>query len=84
MVGKYKKGRVMNKEKDLVVQIMKDWYYAMDKHNISVQPKASTILGTILAKHLKSDDTDVFEQYMNTKAGELESFWQSLSNDEEA
>ena len=73
-----------NKEKDLVVQIMRDWYFAMDKHNISVQPKASTLLGTILAKHLNSDEEDVFDRYMNTKAGELDAFWKSLSNDEKA
>ena len=55
--------------KDLVVSIMKDWYYAMDKHGISVQPKASTILGTVLAKHLSDDVEDPFDRYMNTKAG---------------
>ena len=79
----YKKENVMNNKKDLVVEIMKEWYDAMDKHNISVQPKASTILGTILAKHLNEEE-DVFDRYMNTKAGELDSFWQSLSNDEKA
>ena len=73
----------MNKEKDLVVQIMKEWYDAMDKHNISVQPKASTILGTILAKHLNEEE-DVFDRYMNTKGGEFDAFWKSLSNDEKA
>ena len=70
--------------KDLVVQIMKEWYDAMDKHNISVQPKASTILGTILAKHLNSGEEDVFDRYMNTKGGEFDAFWKSLSNDEKA
>ena len=74
----------MNKEKDLVVQIMKEWYDAMDKHNISVQPKASTILGTILAKHLNEGEEDVFDRYMNTKGGEFDAFWKSLSNDEKA
>ena len=38
----------MTKEKDLVVQIMNEWYKAMEKNKISVQPKASTMLGTIL------------------------------------
>jgi len=74
----------MDKEKDLVVHIMRDWYSAMDKHNISVQPKASTILGTILARHLGSDEEDVFDRFMNTKAGEFDAFWKSLSNDEKA
>jgi hypothetical protein len=74
----------MNKEKDLVVQIMKEWYDAMDRHGISVQPKASTILGTILAKHLNKEEEDVFDRYMNTKGGEFDAFWKSLSNDEKA
>ena len=64
----------MSKEKDLVVLIMRDWYKAMEKHGISVQPKASTILGTVLAKHLNNGEKDVFDVYMNTKAGELEAY----------
>ena len=74
----------MNKEKDLVVQIMKEWYDAMDRHGISVQPKASTILGTILAKHLNEGDPDVFETYLKTSANEIAEFLQSLSNSEKA
>jgi hypothetical protein len=74
----------MTKEKDIVIQIINEWYKAMEKNKISVQPKASTILGTILAKHLNSNEEDVFDQYMNTKAGEMEAFWQSLSNSEKA
>ena len=70
--------------KDLVVQIMKEWYDAMEKQNIAVQPKASTILGTILAKHLNDGEDDVFDRYMNTKAGEFDAFWKSLSNEEKA
>jgi hypothetical protein len=69
--------------KDKIVKIMNEWYKAMEKNNISVQPKASTILGTILAKHLNSEE-DVFDKYMNTKAGEFDAFWKSLSNDEKA
>ena len=69
---------------DLVVEIMKDLYNAMDRHGISVQPKASTILGTVLAKHLNDDEEDVFDRYMNTKGGEFDAFWKSLSNDEKA
>ena len=80
----YKKETIMTKEKDLVVEIMKDWYYAMDQHGISVQPKASTILGTVLAKHLNNAEEDVFDRYMNTKGGEFDAFWKSLSNDEKA
>ena len=68
--------------KDQVVEIMNEWYEAMSKNKISVQPKASTILGTILSKHLNETTEDVFDRYMNTKAGEFESFWASLSNSE--
>ena len=74
----------MTKEKDLVVQIMNEWYAAMEKNKISVQPKASTILGTILAKHLQDGEPDVFETYLKTSANEIASFLQSLSNSEKA
>ena len=74
----------MSKEKDLVVQIMNEWYKAMEKNKISVQPKASTILGTILAKHLNEGDPDVFETYLKTSANEIADFLQSLSNSEKA
>ena len=70
--------------KDLTIKIMNEWYSAMEKNNISVQPKASTILGTILATHLNSEVPDVFETYINTKAGEMDTFWKSLSNSEKA
>ena len=74
----------MTKEKDIVIEIMNEWYKAMENNNISVQPKASTILGTILAKHLNSNEEDVFDRYMNTKAAEQAAFWASLSNAEKA
>jgi hypothetical protein len=82
----------MNKDKfkvkidpnDKVAQIMNEWYTALGKNGVAIQPKASTILGTILAKHLNDGEPDVFERYMNTKGGEFESFWASLSNEEKA
>ena len=73
----------MSKEKDIVIEIMNEWYTAMENNNISVQPKASTILGTILAKHL-NESNDVFDQYMDTKASEQAAFWSSLTNSEKA
>ena len=83
---------VMNKDKfkvkidpnDKVAQIMNEWYTVLGKNGVAIQPKASTILGTILAKHLNDGEPDVFERYMNTKGGEFESFWASLSNEEKA
>ena len=35
-------------------------------------------------KEAMGNITDVFDKYMNTKAGELEAFWQSLTNSEKA
>ena len=40
----------MNK-KDYVGQIMDEWYESMATNNVSVQPKASTLLGMILSKY---------------------------------
>jgi len=75
--------------KDLVAEIMNKWYAAMAENNISVQPKASTILGTILAdykiKVKKSSDyhgEEVWKKYMETPAGEMHKFWKSLSKHE--
>ena len=72
--------------KDLVLEIMNKWYAAMDKNNISVQPKASTILGTILSdykiktkKSNKLDSEELWETYMNTPASDLSTFFKSLS-----
>ena len=77
------------KKKDYVVDIMQQWYDAMGKEKIGVQPKSATILGTILSRYdikpkERPSKEDLFDTYMNTKAGELEGFWQSLSNAEKA
>tara|TARA_R100001443_G_scaffold57106_2_gene68004 strand:+ start:423 stop:734 length:312 start_codon:yes stop_codon:yes gene_type:complete len=72
----------MTSKNDRVAQIMEEWYSTMEKDNISVQPKASTILGTILAKHLNNGKEDVFDRYMNTKAGEFDTFWSTLTQQE--
>jgi len=65
--------------KNKVTQIMDEWYSAMEKNGISVQPKASTILGTILTKHLNESKLDAYERYMNTRAGDFDAFWKSLT-----
>jgi len=75
-------------ESDVVAQIMNKWYITMDKQNLSVQPKASTILGTILAdydikeKDINYDADDLWKRYMDTKGGEWNKFWSGLSNEE--
>jgi len=69
-------------EKDKVSLIMEEWYSEMVKNNISVQPKASTILGTILAKHLSTGKRDVWAEALLIKGGEFASWHASLSNQE--
>jgi len=70
-------------QNDQVAQIMDEWYAELGRNGCAVQPKASTILGTILAKHFNSTE-DVFDRYMNTKGGEFDSFWASLTNEEKS
>ncbi len=75
------------KKKDYVADIMQEWYNAMENANVQVQPKTSTMLGQILTKYdikpkSKSSKEELFDQYMNTKGGEWESFWTGLSTDE--
>jgi hypothetical protein len=92
MTKLYLGDKVMDKSKfkvkidpnDKVAQIMNEWYTALGKNGVAIQPKASTILGTILAKHLNDGEEDIFDRYMNTKAGEFDSFWASLSKEEKA
>ncbi len=81
-----KKEEVMKKQ-DYVATIMKEWYEAMEKANVQVQPKTSTMLGQILTKYdiqpkQRPSKEDLFDQYMNTTGGEWESFWSRLSEDE--
>jgi len=80
----------MSKEKDFVAEIMNKWYITMGKNNCSVQPKASTILGTILADYdVKAkvesnfDFDGLWKRYINTNGGNFAKFWSSLSKDEQ-
>ena len=86
MLGSYVRHLSFKKEdnmqhKDVVVNIITEWYDEMYKNNLQVPPKASTILGTILAKHFK-DDMDAYERYMNTPAKDFADFWKALSPSE--
>ena len=67
--------------KDKVTQIMDEWYTAMGKNGISVQPKASTILGTVLAKHM-TQTRDIWAEALETTGGEFASWYGALSKDE--
>jgi len=72
----------MTNEKDHVADIMNKWYDAMEKNKVMVQPKASTILGTILADYAITTGTsirDVWAEALTIKGGEFPSWYASLS-----
>mgnify|MGYP003677060802 FL=1 len=73
---------MQDKEIDKVGLIMEEWYSEMVKHSISVQPKASTILGTILAKHLSTGKRDIWAEALLVKGGEFAAWHASLSKTE--
>ena len=73
------------KQIDYVADIMDKWYKAMEKENVSVQPKASTILGTILSNYSITDSEtkrDIWAIAMTIKGGEFPTWYASLSNSE--
>jgi|TARA_R110000782_G_scaffold204123_1_gene292657 hypothetical protein len=64
-------------------QVVDEWYRVMGKNNISVQPKAATILGTILAKYdlsIKKETRDIWEESLTIKGSELTDWYNNLSN----
>jgi len=68
---------------DKVAQVMNEWYDAMEKNKIMVQPKASTILGIILSKYLSDGVRDVWAEALTIKGGEFASWYASLSKEEQ-
>jgi len=75
----------MSKEKDHVAEIMNKWYNAMEKNQVMVQPKASTILGTILADYdisVKNEKRDIWAEALTIKGGEFAAWHASLSKEE--
>ena len=70
----------MINNEDKVAQIMDEWYDAMATNKIMVQPKASTILGIILAKHLNNGARDIWAEAMTVKGGEFSAWYNNLSN----
>ena len=63
----------MNKQKDYVAEIMQQWYDAMDKEKVGVQPKCATILGTIMAKYniTEAEPRDIWAEALTKKGGEF-------------
>jgi len=80
------KKKVMNKQKDYVAEIMQQWYNAMDKEKVGVQPKCATILGTIMAKYditlSTSDKRDIWAEALKLSGGEFLPWYNALSENE--
>ena len=75
----------MSKQKDHVVDIMDKWYKAMEENKIAVQPKASTILGSILADYTISTEAvprDIWREALSVKGGDFPSWYANLSDSE--
>lgn len=74
----------MNK-KDYVAQIMSEWYSLMETNNVSVQPKASTLLGMVLSKYdiQKGQERDIWNEYLTITSGQFKSWYDSLTNDQQ-
>ena len=64
--------------------IINEWYDAMNQNNISVQPKATTLLNSILMKYQieTKPKRDVWEDFLNCKAGNFDHWYKSLSAEE--
>ena len=74
----------MNKKINVITphaQIIDEWYSVMAQNNCMIQPKAATILGTILAKwdiSTKIETRDVWEESLTIKVSELSDWYKSL------
>ena len=64
--------------------IIHEWYDRMAENNISVQPKATTLLNSILMKYQieKKPMRDVWEDFLTLKAGDFDQWYKSLTAEE--
>ena len=72
-------------KKDHVARIMDEWYSSMANNNVSVQPKASTLLGTILAKYdvtPKQDTRDIWDEFLTITGGQFKGWYESLTEEQ--
>jgi len=70
---------------DMTKEIMNKWYEAMEKNKISVQPKASTILGTVLSQYKiepKEEQKDIWSEFLTITGGQFAEWYDSLSKEE--
>ena len=64
---------------------MDKWYKAMEANNISVQPKAATILGTVLAHYNineKEPEKDIWNEFLTITGGQFKGWYESLSEED--
>ena len=75
----------MTNEKDYVADIMNQWYEAMEKNKVMVQPKASTLLGTILAGYKIEPSTtrDIWAEALKLRGGEFMDWYKNLTEEEQ-
>jgi len=69
-------------KKDYVARIMDEWYSLMATNNVSVQPKASTLLGTILTKYdiqPKQELRNLWDEFLTVTGGQFKGWYDSLS-----
>ena len=70
---------------DYTKQIMDKWYKAMEANNISVQPKAATILGTVLTHYSiteKENQKDIWDEFLTITGGQFQGWYESLSEED--
>ena len=66
-------------------QIMNKWYKAMEANNISVQPKAATILGTVLTHYNiteKEKQKDIWDEFLTITGAQFPGWYESLSEED--
>ena len=69
-------------KKDYVAQVMDEWYLAMASNNVSVQPKASTLLGMVLANYEmkpKYEARNLWDEFLSMPSNRFSSWYDALS-----
>jgi hypothetical protein len=70
---------------DKTKEIMNKWYEAMESNNISVQPKAATILGQVLSHYditQREEDKDIWSEFLTITGGQFKGWYESLSEED--
>ena len=72
---------------DITKEIMNKWYEAMQANNISVQPKAATILGQVLAHYdinQQEKEKDIWSEFLTITGGQFADWYEDLSDEDKA